>query len=822
MGKIQQSVIQTTREEKSTDRQQAKQEASRKKAIARQSLTQCTQNVTGQTDVYSHVKGYVTGQLAQRVDDLENTINRNRQLHVALNQQNITSKMSHQVIKIYDYEQMSRFGKSGQKISNDRPVRILDVQSKNYCSSECCWDKGCNQLDQEARLIKVKLDPAATARCLDQQLACIDTDNILHCLFDVKGETGKFFCSNVHHLRQQMEDKITNTKLEGAAQLVRRSAVESFVMYHSGDHYPEARKLKQQHQTHVDNWIELDEEIGKSENAKAMDFITKKSDDLESMPLALQYVSFVENNDEEQVRVFLDKCSLPLRTLFYRFREKLNWESEPVLREYGSFIEKTDTTLGLPEMKLIAVLHAIQIHMYQHGDDGRLEMTEAINPGGNETHHLLYEAHTESWQRLDINENRLRLEENRARQSQSFSQKLHSEKPVDSSLVFEQLKACFASDSEATRYVNKLNPKITGWNNVPSQLVARFNQDGGVFLSTSELSYLVESVLNAVVDDEAESLYSRLISRFCQRRWIHQLVVMDMENTLGQLLSEKPEFDQLLTNLYEIRCIDTLLLFQSSLISSASVSWKNLNEILRLLASNFQLTIGDVECLKQLSLNCWIAELKSKFWNWKVDQISSIPVEKGDEQNIARHMTVYMLIELENKFGSSVGEKILKNCRRQHLNITEVSELVRLSQYNDERDFLDSMAQKPLGELKKIVASNTSGTQDARSLASIISSMKNDSNTSIKPSTLEDIERLVGESQLISEENSEEKSYEKEVSKFLMTFDLKVKSLFGYSLRDTQRVAIATLLTQRNNVVAQVSTGEGKSLIVAGVAIFWA
>lgn len=355
--------------------------------------------------------------------------------------------------------------------------------------------------------------------------------------------------------------------------------------------------------------------------------------------------------------------------------------------------------------------------------------------------------------------------------------------------------------------------------------------NGNATVPLDHLCFVISQAMDKM--SRMEDLGSLLVTvaRSCPHRWKSELILFDLETRLGcTLTDEQRECCRLCLNSLGDRMLD---LFEERLGATATVSTtSNANgpsgesfrlerilDVLDLLTTRLPLTEADVELMGQLSLSDWFFELKTKFWH------QEIRLKMGEvlTTNEARLEAVYIFLELENKKG--------------HLSCRQL--LDRLNDRQGERSRKDprGMGEKILDTLRKCLSADELEEvteKGERSLEKILSIIKSDANTSrnlgqrvesrvrhiVQSAAMWTTERIQQWAlELKSEEKRNGLNTSERILEFIGVYDAAVEKLMGFRLRNTQRLAIVTLLINGKNTLAQMSTGEGKSLVVAGVAI---
>ncbi|XP_057378899.1 uncharacterized protein LOC130700927 [Daphnia carinata] len=275
--------------------------------------------------------------------------------------------------------------------------------------------------------------------------------------------------------------------------------------------------------------------------------------------------------------------------------------------------------------------------------------------------------------------------------------------------------------------------------------------------------------------------------------------------------------------------------------SCAALQPQKLLRLMKLISNDFEqgsgITSQQLPKLELLPFSDWYYHLRSKKWEKEVSRlpINDSSTRKEDKQ--LRNEAVYMLLKLECENNEKFCDDLLKTAP----DLKAAVFLLHNALYS---------------------GANPSQVYDERNIDDIIKKMEKDAPTNdesimkqVYPRMLTNVQERVTESKLMSNQMKEfdKQEYKQQQKKiknlikqwqkyglelkdkkstvdFVFVYDYAVQRTCTkkgdkpkFRLRDTQRVAIMTLLTsERKSTLTQVSTGEGKSLIVTGVAIAFA
>ena len=483
---------------------------------------------------------------------------------------------------------------------------------------------------------------------------------------------------------------------------------------------------------------------------------------------------------------------------------------EIISDEYGKqFICDSKQKLGCSELHLLALAENVTIHVYEktaEDDKTRFCFKETINVGNDKEHFVLFTPNC--WQRLEINIQQKAFREKWKRRA-NFHQQLTESKDVKS---FKSLINWFKLHEKKgdqfskmmTKHIKKIDPDFGAPAHLSKHLEDRLQQlhqlqnDSNGLISLPKnvtdyyeetkwvisklvsfldsMPYLVSKVVECILnsDDDTLILHSHIISRFCPHQWKYEFFLLQIEKQFQTVLptKEKDEWRKLVYSL----TLSKFSMLWHHLIPSADRSLPSL-EILKkvlFLYGNFMVIQPDLaNALRKISLDNWIFELKNNYWFKQLGNSNKMKVEP---YHVFRAINDHLL-ELENKIGFEKSEQIFEDFNN--------------SSSNGEQ-FLENLVSNLFG---------TAVENRCRTYDEIVHLMSEDNRNNHQTSNLDG--------------NC--------VDDFISEFDNVVESLFLFRLRDAQRVTIKSFLenNEDRNRLAQVSTGEGKSLIVAAIAIYY-
>ncbi|EFN87238.1 Protein translocase subunit secA [Harpegnathos saltator] len=407
--------------------------------------------------------------------------------------------------------------------------------------------------------------------------------------------------------------------------------------------------------------------------------------------------------------------------------------------------------------------------------------------------------------------------------------------------------------------LDKISSKYIGQREIIHAIAKVFSCNGR-YITYNELYCLVNAVLNFVIEDRPGlNIFSWIIRAYPQQQWLNEIIMLKFENHFQMLLDEIQKWRQYLVNIHEK---ETLLLLNFKLEqskSNKSFSTECIRNILYLLSN-----ISDrVPGLHALELSEWPYAIKEKYWTTKLSTLT-----EWEDEELQR--ASYYLLSLENSAGTSLVDEFMdllikKGVTLQSNKSTSVtSEVTPFSQkktglistnvflqilisfnngeWNFSKDILIILNECQINEwiilMKEIFPTNG----EDRTVNKLIDLIRGNGNTSehilndlnASRDTIQAMKQVTATSeeaikekiakhkcniQLFEEESDKLQYVHNYVAELLGLIDNTINLKRNFRLRNTQKIAILALFRNKCSTLMQVSTGEGKSLIVVALSI---
>ncbi|XP_076676897.1 uncharacterized protein LOC143373477 isoform X2 [Andrena cerasifolii] len=608
---------------------------------------------------------------------------------------------------------------------------------------------------------------------------------------------------------------------------------------HSLNQFYEALKSELSRPTHVevfDSWIEYVED----------EFIKRELKD---------YFLLSNRSNNQLQQDMWDKCC----------------KDQDILTMYNDYILEKGLISG-SYLELLACTFGINVRLYVEEQDNKLYLIDNRNLSSTRIEHVLLNRDNKFIQ-LSINGDYLRLDEERRKKNNiytrvlveidSFKQKQEFDDYLEKrtflseneDMKFEQsfYNKYSSSEEEDIRKIVEYFPEgekqllkdrlgtITsqciGQQGILHNVLKRFSSEGR-HVSSQELYHLVNSILISNTEGKKEqNIFWWIIAAYPQRNWIDELILLQLENFFRKPLAEKSKWREYLS---KIENKDILLLFNATLHRSKPDNFNStqcIEDILHLLSNIPNETIN----LEGLELSEWFYALKEKYWTYKLSKVVD-----GQDLSTAS----YYVLSMENTFGPDLVEKLIEILidKKQKLSrdiLTNILSNFYNEKWNLSAEVLEAFDNCNVNEWAQKMQQKFTWDKE-RNITQLVQLIKSNYNTSKRISdnllniqesissicnrkyaiagkavcsfTEADIDKWVKEFQH-KKRNKGEQDIEVTPKEMLAVIDRAIELKRRFKLRDTQRLTVLALLTNDHSTLAQVSTGEGKSLIVVAASI---
>ncbi|WP_341819867.1 DEAD/DEAH box helicase [Wolbachia endosymbiont (group A) of Brachyopa scutellaris] len=709
----------------------------------------------------------------------------------------------------------------------------------------------------------VELTPENAARYLIEAKG--NDNNISH---HILGTLNQYLYKNSTEQHEKIS-KFGKEELQNTENKALKYSIRAFVL--------EVGKLEEEH-TDVKKYYNKHKKFLKDQEHSLNIFFEAFKRELSQPRHAEVFSLWIESIKDKSLRSKLEEKIQKddfLKALYNRFnnqlRQEYDWKEcckdQAVLQKYDDYIQEKGL-LSESYRELLAYIFDVNIRLYAENQDNKLFLQGDHNPSSKQIIHIL--CRDNEFIQLNIDGNYLKLEQERKKKDNFYARILIEIDPFKQKQEFDNYlknKAFLSnnSPSEDEQYfneeediekiieyfpegekqqlkerLNKITSQYIGQQGILHNMLKSFSSEGR-HVSSQELYCLVNSILTSVIEDKKElNIFCWIVAAYPQKSWIDELMLLQLEDYFKKTLIEKPEWRKYLS---KIESKDVLLLFKVKLDqhkSSNPISTQCIEDILHLLSNIPNETVS----LEGLELSEWPYALKEKYWTCKLSKL--VDWQKDDLPTAS-----YYLLSIENIFGALLSEKFIEALekKKQELSSDKLTNI--LSNFHNEKwnlstEELNTLNSCRIDDWAQKMQEKFTANKEERKITQLVELIKSNANTSKEilnklpkiKNYIESIDKYItAEKPIGSFTEDDIKNWVKEFQSNMgegkqdvkeemlaviyraieLKKELELKRVF--KLRDTQKLTVLALLTNDRSTLAQVSTGEGKSLIVVAASI---
>ncbi|MCA7010345.1 DEAD/DEAH box helicase [Wolbachia endosymbiont of Tribolium confusum] len=709
----------------------------------------------------------------------------------------------------------------------------------------------------------VELTPENAARYLIEAKG--NDNNISH---HILGTLNQYLYKNSTEQHEKIS-KFGKEELQNTENKALKYSIRAFVL--------EVGKLEEEH-TDVKKYYNKHKKFLKDQEHSLNIFFEAFKRELSQPRHAEVFGLWIESIKDKSLRSKLEEKIQKddfLKALYNRFnnqlRQEYDWKEcckdQAVLQKYDDYIQEKGL-LSESYRELLAYIFDVNIRLYAENQDNKLFLQGDHNPSSKQIIHIL--CRDNEFIQLNIDGNYLKLEQERKKKDNFYARILIEIEPFKQKQEFDNYlknKAFLSnnSPSEDEQYfneeediekiieyfpegekqqlkerLNKITSQYIGQQGILHNMLKSFSSEGR-HVSSQELYCLVNSILTSVIEDKKElNIFCWIVAAYPQKSWIDELMLLQLEDYFKKTLIEKPEWRKYLS---KIESKDVLLLFKVKLDqhkSSNPISTQCIEDILHLLSNIPNETVS----LEGLELSEWPYALKEKYWTCKLSKL--VDWQKDDLPTAS-----YYLLSIENIFGALLSEKFIEALekKKQELSSDKLTNI--LSNFHNEKwnlstEELNTLNSCRIDDWAQKMQEKFTANKEERKITQLVELIKSNANTSKEilnklpkiKNYIESIDKYItAEKPIGSFTEDDIKNWVKEFQSNMgkgkqdvkeemlaviyraieLKKELELKRVF--KLRDTQKLTVLALLTNDRSTLAQVSTGEGKSLIVVAASI---